>query len=117
MSDNNNQDTKANLSFLEHLEILRKHIIRALISVVIFALLAFFFKQIIFDYIILAPKSPEFITNKLLCIFGMKYNIPDLCLNSEFFEIINIKMSGQFAIHIQISMYAGIIIASPYIFF
>ena len=117
MSDNNNQDAKTNLTFLEHLEILRKHIIRSLISVIVFALLAFFFKEIIFDYIILAPKSPEFITNKLLCILGTKYNISNLCLNSEYFEIINIKMSGQFAIHIQISMYAGVIISSPYIFF
>lgn len=117
MNSNKNQDKNTPKSFLEHLEILRWHIVRSVISIIVFALIAFFFKEFIFDNIILAPKSPEFITNKLLCVLGTKINVPDLCLNSAPFNIINISMSGQFAIHIKISMISGLIVASPYILF
>lgn len=117
MATDKTGEEKTTMSFLEHLEILRWHIIRSVISVIVLAIIAFFFKDFIFDSIILAPKSPEFITNKLLCIFGTKMNIPDLCLNTAPFNIININMSGQFSIHLRISMFSGFIAASPYILY
>ncbi|HSH52756.1 MAG TPA: twin-arginine translocase subunit TatC [Bacteroidales bacterium] len=105
-----------NMTFLEHLEELRWHLLRASASVIIVAIVAFIFSDIVFNHIILAPKNPDFFTNKMLCILGNKVNIPKLCINSEPFQIINIKMAGQFTIHITISIFAGIIIAFPYIF-
>lgn len=117
MTKKKEDGSQTNISFLEHLEILRWHLVRCFISVLIFAILAFIFNEIIFDKIILAPKSPEFITNKLFCAFGMKINAPVLCINTEHFNIINIKMSGQFVIHIMVSMIAGFIIAFPYVIY
>ena len=105
-----------NMTFLEHLEELRWHLIRAFSFVIIIAIVAFFFKDIIFDEIILAPKSPEFITNRVLCLLGQKMNIPKLCINSKLLQIISIKMAGQFTIHITTSIFAGIIVGFPYIF-
>lgn len=107
---------KENMTFLEHLEDLRWHLIRAFASVIIIAIVAFIFSDIVFNHIILAPKNPDFFTNKMLCLLGDKVNISKLCINSEPFQIINIKMAGQFTIHITISIFAGIIIAFPYIF-
>ena len=107
---------KENMTFLEHLEDLRWHLIRAFASVIIIAIVAFIFSDIVFNHIILAPKNPDFFTNKMLCLLGDKVNISKLCINSESFQIINIKMAGQFTIHITISIFAGIIIAFPYIF-
>jgi sec-independent protein translocase protein TatC len=107
---------KTNMTFLEHLEQLRWHLIRAFASVIIVAIVAFVFSDIVFNHIILAPKNPDFFTNKILCLLGDKVNISKLCINSEPFQIINIKMAGQFTIHITISIFAGIIIAFPYIF-
>jgi sec-independent protein translocase protein TatC len=105
-----------NMTFLEHLEELRWHLIRAFASVIIVAIVAFIFSDIVFNHVILAPKNPDFFTNKMLCLLGEKVNIPKLCINDEPFQIINIKMAGQFTIHITISIFAGIIVAFPYIF-
>ncbi len=104
------------MTFLEHLEELRWHLIRSAIAIVIGAVVAFIFKDIIFDHIILAPNNPDFITNRLLCRLGELVNTPVLCINQNPVELISIKMSGQFTSHINISVVAGIIIAFPYIF-
>ena len=105
------------MSFLEHLEVLRWHIIRALMAILAVAILAFIFKDIVFDRIILAPKTPEFITNRLLCEFGHLINVPRLCINSRPLDIISIKMAGQFSMHIMVSLIAGLVVAFPYVFF
>jgi sec-independent protein translocase protein TatC len=104
------------MTFLEHLEELRWHIIRSVVSIFVFAVAAFFFKDIIFDSIILAPKDPEFFTNRLLCTLGDIVNIKALCINNTPFEIINITMAGQFTTHITISLITGLVLAFPYIF-
>ncbi|UCG28944.1 MAG: twin-arginine translocase subunit TatC [Bacteroidales bacterium] len=108
---------KNELTFLEHLEELRWHIIRSIIAILVVAIVAFIFRRIIFDVIILAPKTPEFFTNRMFCTFGSIVNVPALCINANEFEIINIRMAGQFTTHILVSIIAGIILAFPYLFF
>ena len=108
---------KDEMSFLEHLEELRWHLIRALVGILVVAILAFIFKDIVFNHIILAPKTPEFITNRLLCEFGRIVNIMTLCINSKPFEVISIKMSGQFSMHIMVSLIAGFVVSFPYVFY
>ena len=103
------------MSFLEHLEELRWHIVRSVIAVLVFAILAFIFYKFIFTYILLAPKNPDFITNRLLCQFAAKLNAPDLCINSAPMQIQNIKMAGQFSATIMVSLYAGLIVAFPFV--
>jgi sec-independent protein translocase protein TatC len=104
------------MTFLEHLEELRWHLIRAFSAVILVAIVAFVFKNIVFDQIILAPKNPAFFTNQLLCKLGDMVAIPKLCINAEPFQLISIKMAGQFTMHITTSIFAGIIVAFPYIF-
>ena len=104
------------MSFLEHLEELRWHIVRSVLAIFVIAIVAFIYNEIIFDVIILAPKHPEFLTNKLLCQLGQLVNVQALCINNQEFEIINIRMAGQFTTHIAVSLIAGIILAFPYIF-
>lgn len=108
---------KNEMSFLDHLEELRWHLLRAFLSILIIAIAAFIFHDIIFDKIILAPKTPEFFTNRMFCTFSEIVNAPALCINSNPFEIINIRMAGQFTTHIMVSILTGIILAFPYIFF
>ncbi|MEN9445361.1 MAG: hypothetical protein RIS47_2252 [Bacteroidota bacterium] len=104
------------MSFLDHLEVLRWHIIKSLASIVFFGILAFIFHGIIFDKILLAPKSPDFFTNKLLCDFGKLIGSESICINNKPFQIISIEMAGQFSAHISVSIVAGLILAFPYIF-
>lgn len=104
------------MTFLEHLEELRWHLIRAFTAVVILAIVAFIFSDIVFDKIILAPKNPDFFSNRLLCLLGQRMDIPKLCINTKTFQLISIKMAGQFTMHITTSIIAGIIVGFPYIF-
>ncbi len=100
------------MSFLEHLEELRWHIIRSIIAIVVFMVVAFLFKNFIFDKVILAPKDPQFITNRLLCSFSEK-----LCINKKPVNLISIKMSGQITTHIVVSLVAGLILAFPVVIY
>ncbi len=104
------------MSFLEHLEELRWHLIRATLAVFAMAIVAFIYHNIIFDKIILAPKDPSFFTNRMLCRLGDLVNVSKLCINSKPLEIININMAGQFTTHIVVSLLAGLIVAFPYVF-
>lgn len=104
------------MSFLEHLEVLRWHLVRAFGSVFIFAIMAFVFKSFVFDTLILAPSNADFFTNRLLCNLATKLDMPMLCINQETLSFQNIKMSGQFTTHIWVSFVVGIVVAFPYIF-
>jgi sec-independent protein translocase protein TatC len=110
------------MSFLEHLEELRWHIIRSLLAIVILMIVAFCFKNVLFNDIVLAPKNPTFITNRLLCEFGhylaQHINLKDpdvLCINTKPVNLISIKMAGQLTTHITVAMVAGLILAFPVI--
>jgi sec-independent protein translocase protein TatC len=108
------QDEKV-MTFWDHLEELRGHILRSLIAVILLAIVAFLNRKIIFDYIILAPSKPGFITNQGLCWIAEKLQLNALCINEMNLQIINISMSGQFLTHMYISIVAGFILSFPYI--
>jgi len=113
----NERKEREEMTFLDHLEDLRWTIIHSVIAMSLGAILAFIFKDYIFDYILIAPKNPDFITNRILCHYAEVFNIADLCINNKSFELINIKMSGQFTTHIVVSFIAGLILAFPYVFY
>ncbi len=110
------KEVKAEMSFLEHLEVLRWHLVRSISSIMIFAIIAFIFKSIVFDVIIIAPKTPEFPTNRLLCYLAQELNVQRLCINSKPFQLQTVKMAEQFSMHIIVSLIAGLIVSFPYIF-
>ncbi len=112
---NKNPAKKKDMSFIEHLNELRKYLFRSIIAVLIFAIIAFFFKDIIFDDIIFSPKNPDFITNRLMCNLSVFLNLPAICINQGDFNIINIQMAGQFKAHLLISFIVGVMLAFPYL--
>jgi len=103
------------MTFWEHLEELRGTLLRSLAGIVVFALLAFVFKEILFDHIILAPKEKTFITYRLLCRLSEVTGISSLCVDPSSFQIININLAGQFMSHMTISLVAGLIMAMPFV--
>ncbi|MBC8266322.1 MAG: twin-arginine translocase subunit TatC [Flavobacteriales bacterium] len=112
-----NQKIKEDMSFLEHLEVFRWHLIRSAFAVMFFAVLAFIFKGIVFDGVLLAPKNPDFPTYKILCLLSQKLGMGDtLCMDELPFILMNISMSGQFSTHIMTSIVVGFVVAFPYIF-
>jgi len=105
------------MSFLDHLEVMRWHLLRSILAVVIMALVAFVFKEIVFDKIILAPKEPHFPTNRWLCQLGEILGLEKICINQNPFGLQTVKMAEQFSMHIIVSLVAGIVLAFPYVFF
>lgn len=111
------ENQKNEMSFLDHLEELRWVLVRSIVAVSLAAGASFFCYKFIFDDILLAPKSPDFFTNRLMCSLAKFFNSPSICINSKPFQIINIDIAGQFNTHVQITLYAGLIIAFPYIIY
>ncbi len=110
------KNPEGEMSFLEHLEVMRWHLLRSIAAIVILALVAFVFKDIVFDKIILAPKEPPFPTNRWLCQLGEILGLKRICINQNPFTLQTVKMAEQFSMHIIVSLVAGIVIAFPYIF-
>lgn len=106
------------MSFLDHLEDLRWHLIRATIAILIAAAGAFIFSDFIFDTIIFGPKRMTFPTYKWLCNMSQFIGIETtFCLDEFPFRIQNRTMAGQFSAHIWTSIYAGLVIAFPYVIY
>jgi len=111
------ENQKKEMTFLDHLEELRWVLVRSAIAILLAACAAFFGYKYLFDDILLAPKNPDFFTNKLMCYFSVLLDSPAFCINSKPFQLINIDMAGQFNTHVSVSIYAGLIIAFPYVIY
>ena len=105
------------LSFLQHLEVLRWHLVRAVSSIVIFAVLAFIYKDFVFDKVLLAPLNPDFPTYRFFCNLSEFLGMGDLlCFGDQEWDLHSFTMSGQFSTHIMTSLFAGLVVAFPYVF-
>jgi sec-independent protein translocase protein TatC len=103
------------LTFWGHLNVLRRHLFRMTIVLVLLAIVMFCLKQYIFDYIILPPKSNTFITNQWFCRIAQRFHIDALCGSENSLQIINVNMAGQFTTHIYISLMMALIMGAPYL--
>ncbi|MFY0591642.1 twin-arginine translocase subunit TatC [Roseivirga sp.] len=104
------------MGFLDHLEELRWHLVRAVASVLVFSVIAFFFKDFIFDVLILGPTESNFWTYRMLCELSTVLDTPALCLEPFEMDIQNRNITGQFVWHIKSSLVVGLLIAFPYAF-
>ena len=106
------------MSFLDHLEELRWHLIRSTIAIVIVGVVAFTMKEFIFDTVIFGPKKMDFPTYRFFCKIATFFEIEsDFCADALPFSIQNRTMAGLFSAHIWTSIWAGIIIGFPYILY
>ncbi len=103
------------MSFLEHLEELRWHIIRCSLAIISLALISFIFKRLLFDTIILGPTKPNFFTYDILCKASSLINLNSFCNTIFDFEIQSRTMAGQFSAHIWTSITFGFILGFPYV--
>jgi sec-independent protein translocase protein TatC len=108
-------NNKNELQFWDHVEDLRKYFIRSILVFVLFSIIAFLCKDILFNSIILYPSENDFITFRILCNIGQFLNIDSICLESVSLSLINIQLGGQLRFHLIISLFAGFILAFPFI--
>lgn len=104
------------MSFLDHLEELRWHIIRAFIAISVFTVAAFVSKEFVFGTLILGPSKVDFWTYQQLCYLADLIQVEALCIDQLPFIIQSRQMTGQFTMHIASSFAVGIIAAFPYAF-
>lgn len=107
---------KEEMTFLEHLEELRWHLMRSVIAVLVLSIVAFVSKKIVFGIIILGPSRVDFITFQWLCQLAEAVKIQALCLDEMPFTIQSRQMTGQFVMHLTSSFVLGLVVAFPYLF-
>ena len=111
-------DDEKEMSFLDHLEDLRWHLIRAALAVLAAGFVAFLAKGFIFDVVLFGPKQADFFTYEVLCYLSQSIGVDDsFCFKELPFRIQSRKMSGQFSAHLWTSITAGLIIAFPYVLY
>lgn len=104
------------MTFLDHLEELRWHVIRALLAVVIFTIGAFIYVREIFDYIVFAPAKLDFPSFKYMCQLGELVGMTEsLCITELPFKIQSRNMTGQFMMSLTASFVIGLIASFPYV--
>ena len=112
------QQPKDEMSFLDNLEELRWHLIRSVIAILIVAIVAFIFKDFIFDVLLFGPKQKDFITYRWFCSISQTLGQGNsFCIYELPFRIQSRTMAGQFYAHLWTSILAGFILAFPYIIF
>lgn len=106
----------AEMSFVEHLEVLRWHIVRSAIVLVIVGIVVFVYVDWVFDNVIFAPARKDFFTYKALCDLSHKLHLGDsLCMPPIDIKLLGTTVSGPFMSAINISFMSAIIIAFPYL--
>ena len=95
---------KSEMTFWDHLDVLRWSVVRIVVAIAVFAVAAFFLKDELFS-IVLAPRSSDFITYRLLGVEAFHLHL------------MNTGLTEQFMIHMRTAMYAGLLVASPYILY
>jgi sec-independent protein translocase protein TatC len=116
MAKNKNKGDE--MSFLDHLEELRWLLVRSFTAILIGGCVAFYFSGFIFDNIIFAPKSSDFITYRFFCDLANQYDLDkSFCVTNIPFELISRDMEGQLNTDIWTSITAGLIMVFPYILY
>ena len=92
------------MTFWDHLDVLRSALIRMAVAVVVFGVVAFLMKEELFA-VVLAPRSSDFVTYQLLGVDAFSLHL------------MNTGLTEQFMIHMRTALYAGLLVASPYILY
>ena len=105
------------MSFIDHLEDLRWHIIRSIIAILICAVVVFIYSDFVVDDILFAPTRSDFVSARWLCSLGKGIGIGDaLCFNQVEAKFLETTMTGQFIASFTLAFIGGFVVAFPYVF-
>ncbi len=110
----NKKSEGAEMSFLQHLEALRWHLVRSAAVIMILAITAFCLNDFVFDTVIFGPLRQDFISYRALCALGHKIGAGDvMCLTVKPAHLQTLSASEQFFNHMWISFLVGLILGFP----
>ena len=114
---NRGSNGESDMSFIDHLESLRWHIIRSLLAILILAGFLFYEHQWVFDNIIAGPINPNFVSYTGFCTFSHYMHLGNaLCMPPVQISMQTTTFGGQFLSTFTISFICGALVAFPYIF-
>jgi sec-independent protein translocase protein TatC len=114
---NSKKEETTEMSFVDHLEALRWHLVRAVVAWVVSFIGVFVYIDWIFDHIILAPSQSNFVTYEWICKVGRSLKMGDaLCMPPVNMELMGTTVSAPFMSALSIAMTGGFVIAFPYLF-
>lgn len=108
---------ESEMSFFDHLEVLRWHLIRSAMAILILFVVAFSNFDFIWNTIIMGPKHGSFLTYRFLCYLGDLFHQDGICITSIPGNIINTEMAGQFMLQMNSSFVMGLVAGFPYLLF
>jgi len=114
----------AEMSFFQHLEALRWHLVRSALAILVFATVAFIYFDDIFANIIMGPTHTDFFTYRMMCNMGHAlhnmssyFNADSFCVKSINVKLINTELAGQFNLQLNSSIMIGLIVGVPYLLY
>lgn len=110
------EEEEEGMSFLDHLEALRWHLLRSIAAILILSVAAFLAKSFVFGVVILGPSKVDFVTYRWLCELSDYVGLTALCIDELPFTIQSRQMTGQFTMHMTSSFVVGFIAAFPFVF-
>src|SRR5436190_2456067 len=105
------------MTFIDHLEELRWHILRSVVAIVLAAIVIFIFIEKVVDQLLFAPTKPDFVTAQWFCTVGRKIGMGEaLCFGKVDVKFLETTMTGQFISSFTVAFVGGFIVAFPYVF-
>lgn len=112
------KEESAEMSFIDHLESLRGHLFRAVVSIAVGAIIVGINNKFVIKKILLGPTHADFPTYKFLCKMSKTLNLGDaLCMNEMGVKMQSTAVAGQFSMWFTVVLIGGVILAFPYIFY
>jgi sec-independent protein translocase protein TatC len=112
-----NDESRGEMSFIEHLDVLRGHLFKSALAVAVGAIIVAIYNKFIFQRILLGPAKPDFPTYGLLCSVSRHLGLgTKLCLSLKEVKLQSNTVTGQFGVYFNSILIGGFILAFPYVF-
>ena len=109
--------TTEEMSFIEHLDVLRGHLFKSALAVAIGAIVMAIYNKFIVQRILMGPTHADFVTYNFLCRLSQKWGLGDkLCMQAIHVKMQSNTVAGQFNVYFNIILIGGFILAFPYVF-
>lgn len=111
------KDEKAEMSFVDHIEVLRGHLLRSVLAIIIGAVIIGIYNKFFIQKVLLGPTHADFPTYGIICRIGKYLNMEEaLCMTGIGIQMQSTTVAGQFSTWFSVVIIGGLIIAFPYIF-
>lgn len=109
---------EAEMSFFDHIEELRWHIVKSVAAIVLFGIVIFVMGDAVFRNIIFGPKEDWFLSYRAICSLSNIVGLGDnLCFSPPQFEVQATQFAEAFITHIKVAFIGGFVVAFPYVFY